>query len=129
MRNPFKKDKIDESMIFEGKNPLAKIVTSNWSREQPTDVTFAKLINYYDRTPQIQVAVSSYSELITGTEMLIHTKSEPAQEYIDEWLRRTGFYEKFESVVTTYLICGNAILEKIDENAIEDVAEVDMGTI
>jgi len=118
------------ALIFEGKKPLAKVITSTYSHsEGPVDVTFKKLINYHDRTPQIQVAVSSYSELITGTEMTIKTKNEDAQTFLDDWIRRTNFYDKFESLVTTVLICGNAILEKLDENSIDDVLEVDMSTI
>ena len=69
--NPFK-----ESEIEEAKAPLAKIVRSDFSREQPVQVTFEQLIKYHDRTPQLQIAVSSYSELITGTEMNITCKSD-----------------------------------------------------
>ena len=103
----------EEKLIFEGKTPLAKVITSNFTRQSPVDVTFAKLINYHDRTPQLVTAVSNISELITGTEMTVKTTSEPAQKFLDEWIRRTNFYDKFESIVTTLLICGNAILEKL----------------
>jgi hypothetical protein len=41
------------------------------------------LIKYHDRTPQLQIAVSSYSELITGTEMNITCKSDKATEASD----------------------------------------------
>jgi hypothetical protein len=75
------------------------------------------------------VAVSSYSELITGTEMTISTKNEDAQKFINEWTRAANFYDKFESLVTTCLITGNAILEKLDENDTQSVEEVDMATI
>jgi len=128
--NPINYD-IEEKyrQIEEKKAPLAKIVRSDFSREQPRQVTFQQLINYHDNTPQLQLSVGSYSELITGTEMTIKTKSPKAQEFLDEWVRRTDFYDKFESVVTTILICGNAILEKLDENNIENISEVDMATI
>lgn len=119
----------ERSMIEEAKNPAAKIVRSDYSREQPHSVTFEKLILYHDRTPQLQIAVSSYAELITGTNMDFKTENEDAQDYLDEWARKTDFYTKFEGVVTTTLICGNSILEKLDENDTEDVEEVDMSTI
>ena len=118
-----------KSIILEAKQPTAKIVRSDFSREQPEHVTFEKLIQMHDRTPQIQVAVSGYSEMITGTELLINTKSSKAQQFIEEWLVRTNFYDKFESIVNTILITGNGLLEKLDENNIEDVEEVDMSTI
>ena len=124
MINPFK-----ESQIEEAKAPLAKIVRSDYQREQPIQVTFEQLIKYHDRTPQLQIAVSSYSELITGTEMNITCKSETATQVLNEWVRNADFYNKFENMVTTCLITGNSILEKLDENDIQDVEEVDMQTI
>jgi len=111
------------------KVPLAKIVRSDFSREQPVQVTFERLLKYHDRTPQIQIAVSSYSELITGTEMTVNSENEEAKTLIEEWIRSTNFYDKFESLVTTVLITGNGILEKLDENDTQDVLEVDMATI
>ena len=75
--NPINYD-IEESQIKEAKTPLAKIVRSDYTREMPYQVTFEQLIKYHDRTPQLQIAVSSYSELITGTEMNITCKSESA---------------------------------------------------
>ena len=116
--------------ITEAKQPTAKIITSNFTREHPSrHTTFEQLIDYHDRTPQLQVAVGSYSELITGTDMTITCESEKATEFLEKWVRVTNFYEKFENLVTTNLMCGNAILEKLDENDITDVEEVDMKTI
>ena len=115
--------------IEEAAKPTAKIVKSEFIRERPEDVTFERLMRYHDATPQIQIAVSSYSELITGTEMIITTENQEAKDMLDEWIRRTGFYDKFEGMVTTLLIMGNAILEKLDKQNIEDVEEVDMTTI
>ena len=114
--------------LTEAKVPLAKIVRSDF-REQPSQVTFERLLKYHDRTPQLQIAVSSYSELITGTEMTVNSENEAAKTLIEEWIRATNFYDKFESLVTTVLITGNAILEKLDENDVQDVLEVDMSTI
>ncbi len=122
--NPFK-----ESQIEEAKAPLAKIVRSDYQREQPIQVTFEQLIKYHDRTPQLQIAVSSYSELITGTEMNITCESDNATQVLNDWVRNADFYNKFENMVTTCLITGNSILEKLDENDIQDVEEVDMQTI
>jgi len=104
-----------ESYLTEANlKPLAEIWRSDYQREQPVQVTFQQLLNYYDRTPQIQVAVSSYAELITGTEMVMNTENEDAQVFLKEWCRKSNFYDKFESLVITWLICGNAILEKLE---------------
>lgn len=115
--------------VMEKKDPVATIVRSEYTIERPRDVTFKKLIEYHDATPQVQIAVSSYAELITGTEMNIQAKSDAAQKVLDEWCRGTNFYNKFEGLVTTILITGNGLLEKLDENETEDVSEVDMSTI
>ena len=111
------------------KIPLAKIIKSDYTREIPVQVTFDQLLRYHDRTPQLQVAVSNYSELITGTEMNVTCKTEPATKLLNNWIRTTNFYDKFESLVTTVLITGNGIIEKLDENDIQDIEEVDMATI
>ena len=112
-----------------GKVPEAKIVKSQFIREQPLKVTFQQLVLYHDATPQIRLPVSAYRELITGTEMVLNSENEQATEFLDEWIRRTNFYDKFENMVTTLLICGNSILEKLSENDTDDVSEVDMTTI
>ena len=59
--------------ITEAKTPKAKIARSDFSRERPEQVSFERLIYYHDRTPQIKVGVAAYSELITGTEMMVST--------------------------------------------------------
>ena len=91
------------------KTPSAKIVKREWDRERPQQVTFEKLIFYHDRTPQIQMPVAMYSEMISGTDMEVTCNSDEATKLLDDWIRRTEFYEKFENMVTTWLICGNAL--------------------
>ena len=115
--------------LYEGKQPTAKVVSSQYFREDPKDVTFAELIDMHDRTPQLAMAVSSYKELITGTEMVVTSEDEGATTLIEEWNRNARFYDKFENMVSTLLITGNAILEKLDEKDTSDVEEVDMSTI
>jgi hypothetical protein len=110
--------------------PISKVIHNyTFAGETPEDVTFEQLIYYHDRTPQISVGVSAYGELITGTDMQINTDDEEAKKLIEDWIRRNNFYHKFESLVTTFLICGNAILEKLDEKTLMDVSEVDMSSI
>ncbi len=116
-------------MIYEKKQPTAKIVKSTFSHERPAAITFERLMKYHDLTPQIQVAVSSYAELITGTDMVVNTEDVAAKDFLEEWIRQTGFYDKFEGMVATLLITGNALLEKLDAKDIEDVEEVDMTSI
>lgn len=115
--------------IEEGKQPTAKIVKREWDRERPEQITFERLIMYHDKTPQIQMPVSMYSEMISGTDLEVTCESDEATELLQEWCRRTNFYEKFENMLTTWLICGNALLEKLDERDIQNVMEVDMSTI
>jgi hypothetical protein len=129
MKIPFISSLLESKPITEAKHPLAKIITSNFTREQPEGVTFHQLIKYHDRTPQLQIAVSSYSELITGTEMNVTCKSDAATKFLEDWIKVTNFYEKFENLVTTTLICGNSLMEKLDEHNIDDVLEVDMTSI
>jgi len=119
------------SSLYEGsKQPEAKIAKSAFLfREQPKDVTFERLIDYHDRTPQIRLPVSAYRELITGTEMVFSTENDESKEFIDEWVRKTNFYDKFENMVTTLLICGNSLLERLSQDDTQDVQEVDMATI
>lgn len=115
--------------LLESKQPTAKVVTSNYFRETPKAVTFAQLVDYHDRTPQLAMSVSSYKELITGTEMVVTSDDEQATKLIESWNDDNVFYDKFENLVNTILITGNGILEKLDENRIDGVEEVDMTTI
>jgi len=108
---------------------LSKIVRSEFIKERPERVNFERLMRYFELTPQIQIAVQSYSELISGTDMVISADNKEAKEIIDEWVRETDFYNKFEGLVTTMLICGTAIFEKLDTAKIADVTEVDMTSI
>ena len=100
--------------LYERKTPTAKIASSQFLREAPDQVTFLRLVEYHDKTPQIMIAVSSYKELVTGTEMVVSADMERAKKLIDEWIRQTDFYNKFENLVSTILITGNGILEKLD---------------
>lgn len=115
--------------ITEQKTPEAKIVKNQFSRERPEKVTFEQLIHYHDLTPQIQIAISSYAELITGTELVVSANSDEAKKLLDDWIARTDFYRKFEGLVSTLLITGNALLERLDEKDTQNVEEVDMSTI
>ena len=121
--------KAEEKINTSNKTPSAKIIKRDWLRERPNNVTFERLIDYHDRTPQIRMSIASYSEMITGTDMTVTCKSEAAQKQLDDWIRRTNFYDKFENLVTTILITGNGILEKLDEKDVQDVLEVDMSTV
>jgi len=79
--------------VVEAKQPTAKIVKSDFSKERPEAVTFEKLVKYHDLTPQIQVAVSSYAELMTGTDMVVNSDDQAAQDLIEEWIRKNNFYD------------------------------------
>jgi hypothetical protein len=97
--------------------------------ETPELVTFDKLFDYHDFTPQVQIARASYSDLITGTKIQINSDDEDAKITLEEWNRKNNFFEKFRGLVDTTLICGNGLLEKLDEFTLEDVAEVNMRSI
>jgi hypothetical protein len=111
--------------------PEAKIVNSNDYNlyGDAPDVTFADLIKYRDCTPQIYIAISSYRDLIAGTNLEINSDDEDSKKLIEDWIRNTGFFDKWIGLVETTLTCGTSLLEKLDESQIIDVLEVDMKTI
>ena len=109
--------------------PTSKIVNSwNYNGDQP-DVSFKQLIEYHDRTPQISVGVAGYAKLIDLTNIQINADDDKAKKFIEDWNEQVNIKDKLESLVNTLLICGNAILEKLDDKNIQDVAEVDISTI
>jgi len=120
-----------KSLFIEEKapQPASKILKPHGDHQDHPEVSFKQLIEYHDKTPQIQIGVTGYAELVTGTELQINADDEEAKKFIEDWNERTNFYDKLESLVSTLLICGNAILEKLNDSFIEDVAEVDMSTI
>ena len=109
--------------------PTSKIVNSwNYNGDQP-DVSFKQLIDYHDRTPQISVGVAGYAKLIDLTNIQINADDDKAKKFIEDWNEQVNIKDKLDSLVNTLLICGNAILEKLDDKNIQDVAEVDISTI
>ncbi|MDE1867049.1 MAG: hypothetical protein KGI08_04980 [Thaumarchaeota archaeon] len=95
------------------------------------EVSFKQMMDYYEKTPQIKLAVDTINEMIFGTNLVISIdeKFEEAKEVLDKWNESTQFYEKLQALGITLLSTGNALLEKLDEKDIEDVLEVDMTTI
>lgn len=109
--------------------PISKIVNSwNYNGDSP-DVTFKQLMDYHDKTPQISVGVAGYAKLIDCANIQINSDNDEAKRIIEEWNDKINIKDKLESLVNTLLICGNAILEKLDDKNIQDVVEVDMSTI
>ena len=109
--------------------PISKVVTSiDYYGEKP-DVPFSQLIDYHDRTPQISIGVSGYSRLLDLANIQVNSDDEESAKIINDWIDTTNFKTKLESMGNTFLICGNAILEKLDDKNIQDVVEVDMSTI
>ncbi len=120
-----------KSLFIEEKapNPVSKIVNAwNYNGDQP-DVSFKQLMDYHDRTPQISVGVAGYAKLIDLANIQINSDNEQAKKIIEDWNEQANIKDKLESLVNTLLICGNAILEKLDDKNIQDVIEVDMSTI
>ena len=120
-----------KSLFIEEKapNPVSKIVNAwNYNGDSP-DVSFKQLMDYHDRTPQISVGVAGYAKLIDLANIQINSDNEQAKKIIEDWNEQANIKDKLESLVNTLLICGNAILEKLDDKNIQDVIEVDMSTI
>lgn len=111
--------------------PEAKVVTPSGFQQygDMPDVSFSDLIMYKDCTPQIKIAVDSYKNLICGTQINVNSDDDECKKIIEEWNRKTGFFDKWNGLVETLLTCGPAILEKLDEIETIDVLEVDMKTI
>lgn len=93
------------------------------------ELTFRDYINYVKKVPQLQNGLSSYKELIISGHININTDDENAKKLIEQWNDETGFYDKLDSVVMTWVICGVAMLEKLDEEKTVDVLEVDIRSI
>ena len=110
-------------------NPISKTVNSWTYKGDSPDVTFRQLIEYHDKTPQISIGVAGYAKLIDLSNIQINADDEKAKKIIEEWNEMTNIKDKLESLVNTLLICGNAILEKLDDKNTQDVIEVDMSTI
>lgn len=108
--------------------PLSKIVKSYNNHDSP-EVSFKQKIEYHNMSPQLQVGVTGYSRLLDLANIQINTDDNEAKKIIENWNETTDFKTKFEAMGNTFLICGNSILEKLDEKTTQDVEEVDMTTI
>ena len=125
IQESFKKLFISEAIP----KPTSKLVHQYSSYQDRPEVSFENLIEYHEKTPQIQVGVTGYSKLICGTELQVNADDEKAKKIIEDWNQQTNFYDKLEAMITTLLVCGAALLEKLDEKLIQDVLEVDMRSI
>ena len=73
--------------------PISKIVNAwNYTGDQP-DVSFKKLIEYHDRTPQISVGVAGYAKLIDLANIQINSDNEKAKKLIEDWNDITNMKE------------------------------------
>ena len=109
--------------------PLSRVVSKLGYAGDMPEVSFKKKIYYHSISPQLQVGVTGYARLLDLANIQVNTDNEKAKKIIDEWIEITDFKTKFEALGNTFLICGNAILEKLDEKNIQDTVEVDMSSI
>lgn len=107
---------------------LSRVVKSYNSQDSP-EVSFKQKIYYHNISPQLQVGVTGYSRLLDLANIQINTDDEEAKKIIEDWNETTNFKTKLEAMGNTFLICGNSILEKLDDKLTQDVEEVDMTTI
>ena len=108
-------------------SPTTKVIT-NYGPDMPT-VSFKDKIYYHSISPQLLVGVTGYARLLDLGNIMINSDDESSKEIIENWIDSTDFKTKLENMGNTFLICGNSILEKLDEKNIRDVAEVDMSSI
>lgn len=109
-------------------NPETQL-TKNYGYTGEPEVSFKDKIYYHSISPHLQVGVTGYARLLDLSNIMINSDNEQAKKIIEDWIDITDFKTKFESMGNTFLICGNSIFEKLDENRTLDVAEVDMSTI
>jgi len=109
--------------------PISQIIKSYGYQGDSPEVSFERKIYYHSISPQIQVGVTGYARLLDPANIIVNTDDEQSKKIIEDWIEDTDFKTKFEAMCNTFLICGNSILEKLDDKLIQDVAEVDMKTI
>lgn len=110
-------------------NPITKIVSMHqYSDEQP-QVSFAQKIYYHSISPQIQLGVTAYARLLDLANIQINSDDEKSKKLIEDWIDITDFRTKIDAMSNTFLICGNAIIEKLSDKMTQDIAEVDMSSI
>ena len=121
---------------FDGKEgkPTAQILKGSYFIGESPELTFKDYIKYFEQIPQVQNGITSFRDLVIGTQININVdeelpQAEQAKELLDQWNEDTGFFEKLQSLELTAEICGTALLEKLDEKYIVDVSEVDMRSI
>lgn len=121
------KQKIQEAQ--KSPNPTSKLISPYYKTDVSPEVSFQRKIYLHSISPQIQLGVTGYSRLLDLANIVINSDDEEAKKIIEDWNDRTDFKTKLETMGNTFLVCGNAILEKLDEKSIMDVAEVDMSSI
>ena len=109
--------------------PITKLISLNYQGDETPEVSFRQKVYYHSISPQIQVGVTGYARLLDLGNIQINSDNEKAKKIIEDWNDMTDFKTKLENMGNTFLICGNSILEKLDDHSTQDVAEVDMTSI
>lgn len=124
------KNYIKEHLFSEAiPKPITKVVSLNQYGDEQPDVSFKQKKYLYSISPQVQVGVTGYARLLDLGNIQINSDDEEAKKIIEDWNDNTNFKTKLENMCNTFLVCGNSILEKLDDKNIQDVAEVDMTSI
>lgn len=109
--------------------PISKLITPYQHSDEQPEVSFRQKIYYHSISPQLQVGVTGYARLLDLANIQVNSDSDESKKIIEDWIDNTDFRTKLEAMGNTFLICGNAILEKLSDTNIQDVAEVDMASI
>ena len=124
------KNFIKEKLFAEAiPKPITQVVSLNHYGDEHPEVSFKQKKYLYSISPQVQVGVVGYSRLLDLGNIQINSDDEKSKKIIEDWNDRADFKTKLENMCNTFLVCGNAILEKLDDKNTQDVAEVDMTSI
>lgn len=113
--------------------PYSKHVINNyttmWAGEYPP-VPFMAIEDFYNATPQLDLAVKYTADLVMGPEINVNARDEKVQDICKQFIESTNLYHKTTNVLKMTLKYGTGIFVKeFNGTELEDVEEFDIPAI
>ena len=113
--------------IVESFNNKSEVNQSDFTNELQPDRPFNETLDAINKDPRLDLASETYCQMIIGKGLRVTAKKESIADDVNDWLDTTGFHEKLEDGLASYLGVGNWIIEH--DSTYKECVEIPITTI
>lgn len=117
-KQPVLPKKTLEKSVYEGSikvveafNNKSEVNQSDFNNELQPDRPFNETLDAINKDPRLDLSNETYCQMILGKGLKVTAKNQKIADMVNEWLDNTGFHEKLEDGLSSYLGVGNWIIE------------------